>query len=90
MSTVADASYEILGRIVRPQSPLLSAQGAREILTLTFSDEDRQRMDELAAKAQAGSLSAAEQDECRTYEQIGHLLSLLHSKARSALKQAEE
>lgn len=47
-------------------------------------------MGELAAKAQEGHLSDVEQDECRNYELIGHLLSLLHSRARLAFKQSPQ
>jgi hypothetical protein len=86
MASVADTSASILLRVVNPKTPALSATGAQEILALDFPAEDRSRMNELAAKARDGKLSASEQDECRGYEQIGHLLSLLHSKARLTLK----
>ena len=45
-------------------------------------------MHELAAKARAGELSAAERAELDTYGEAGCMLSILHSKARVALRKA--
>ncbi|HMO85062.1 MAG TPA: hypothetical protein PKC18_09110 [Lacipirellulaceae bacterium] len=90
MSTIADPSALILARIVDAQAPALSEAGAREMLALDFPADDRRRMNALAAKAQDGELNADEQQECRAYEQLGHLLSLLHSKARLALRRSAE
>jgi hypothetical protein len=43
-------------------------------------------MRELSAKAREGTLSAAEQMEINNYERVGHVLSLMKSKARRSLK----
>ncbi len=43
-------------------------------------------MSDLAERNQEGALSAAEKDELRNYVKAGHLLALLHSKARKSLK----
>lgn len=58
---------------------------ARALLKLTFPESDHQRMQDLAAKARAGTLTPMEDQEADTYEQLGCLLDILHSKARSAL-----
>jgi hypothetical protein len=64
----------------------LSPAAARSLLKLRFSAPDQDRMRELAAKARAGTLSPQEQVEIDTYERLGCLLDILHSKARRALK----
>jgi hypothetical protein len=43
-------------------------------------------MDELSAKARAGALTAQEQTVLDTFERLGCLLDIVHSKARQALK----
>ncbi len=63
-----------------------SATAAKALLKLQFSQGDRQRMRELAAKARAGTLKEAEQHAIDTYERLGCLLDILHSKARRVLK----
>jgi hypothetical protein len=88
MLSFADNASLIMSRIVNPGAPALSESGAREILALSFPVQDRVRIDELAEKARAGSLTEAEHEECLNYEHIGHFLSLLHSKARLTLKRA--
>ena len=62
---------------------------ARAILKLDFDDDERERMHELSRKAQEGTLNAEEQAEIDSYERVGHLLDLLHSKARRTLKRRE-
>ena len=66
----------------------LSAAAAQYILSLDFQKEERDRMHELALKAQEGTLSTREEAEIDSYERVGHLLSIWKSKARKALKQA--
>jgi hypothetical protein len=75
-------------RIVDPRAGGLRPQVARVLLTLNFSPADRSRMDELAEKAQAGTLSAAERVEAESHNRVAHLLALLHSRARQSLKMA--
>lgn len=86
MQLLADTDAQILVRMVSPETPALSAQGARELWTLDFPSEDRARMDELASKARDGTLMPDEKSECESYERVGHFLSLLHSLARLALR----
>jgi hypothetical protein len=59
---------------------------ARALLKLRFSAADHNRMSELSAKARAGRLTSGEQLQMDTFEQLGCLLDILHSKARRALK----
>jgi hypothetical protein len=51
-----------------------------------FSERDKARMHDVAARNQSGALSAAERDELLGYAKAGCLLGILRSKARRALK----
>ena len=64
----------------------LSPSAARALLKLSFSKDDHQRMGQLSAKARAGALTSQDQREMDTFEQLGCLLDILHSKARRVLK----
>jgi len=64
----------------------LSLAAARALLRFGFSEHDHARMEELSAKARAGSLTPAEQVDLDTFERLGCLLDIIHSQARQALK----
>jgi hypothetical protein len=76
----------IFGRLIRADQGDLSQQLARYLLTLGFDEADQERMRDLANRNQNGALSRAEKDELLNYVKAGHLLALLHSKARKSLK----
>ncbi len=76
----------IFGRILADGRDTLKPQLARYILTLGFSEQDQAQMQDLAARNQQGRLSPAERDLLLHYVKAGHLLALLHSRARVALK----
>jgi hypothetical protein len=76
----------IFSRLLQGGDESLSPALARHLLTLGFGPEDQARMSDLAERNQAGALSAAEQEDLRHYVKAGHLLALLHSTARRALK----
>lgn len=80
-----NTAFSILSRVVTPDRASLPADTARAFLALNFAAEDVDRMNELAERARAGTLSVEEQDELDQYERIGYLLSLLHSRARISL-----
>ena len=74
-STPTDASeVSILNRLLRPEVPTFSPEGAQDILSLGFPESDKERMRELSAKARAGTLTAEEDAEAGRYELLGHLL----------------
>lgn len=79
----------IFSRVFEPKKATLSIDAARAILALDFRPEDRQRMQELAAKARAGTLTAQEQEALDNYGRVGSLLGIMKSKARCSLKNAE-
>jgi hypothetical protein len=78
----------IWGRLLAPEDPTFSAEVARALLEFEFSREDKERMNELAAKAREGPLTASEQDEVDCYGRVGSVLGILKSKARRSLKRA--
>lgn len=75
----------ILSRLIRPELADLSPEAAGSLLKLGFDDQARARMHELAAKAQDGTLTGAEEDELDSYHRVGRILDLMHLKARRSL-----
>jgi hypothetical protein len=80
----------ILGRVLQPGKATLSPDAARSILALEFGQDDRERMHQLALKAQDGMLKAEEETELENYRRVGNLLSMMKSKARLSLKKGSE
>jgi hypothetical protein len=78
----------ILSRVIEPETDDLSAEAAESILRLGFRESDHARMDELAAKAKAGTLAAEEKDELEQYLLVADFLAILKSKARRSLRRA--
>lgn len=85
-ATYQKAESEILARVIAPERATLSAEVAKELLKWGFSEFDRRRMSELAAKARAGALTADDEIELEGYERINSFLGLVKSKARCALR----
>ena len=81
-TTAANLDADILARVIAPGSPDLTERTAKMLLTLDFPPVDRERMNQLAAKAGDGELTDVEQREIDAYERVGHILALLKSKAR--------
>jgi hypothetical protein len=77
----------ILSRVLEAHASNFTPEAARSILQLKFDAIDTDRMNILAEKNRGGMLTEAEQQELQSYLLVGHLLDLLHSKARLALKQ---
>jgi hypothetical protein len=83
---VNTSDVAIFGRLLSNHKGEMTPDLARYVLTLGFNDTEQARMRELAAGNQHGGLSAEELEELMSYVKAGHLLALLHSKARKALK----
>ena len=77
----------ILSRVLEAHASSFTPEAARSILRLKFDEIDTNRINILAEKNRCGMLTEAEQQELQNYLLVGHLLDLLHSKARLALKQ---
>jgi hypothetical protein len=86
VSHTGTSEVAIFSRVLEPNPATLSAAAARFILDLGFSQTDKDRMRHLSAKAREGTLSPSEQAELNNYERVGHILSLMKSKARRSLK----
>lgn len=76
---------DILKRVIDPDRGDLSTALAELVLTLDFPDADHARMASLAEKANEGALSAAEREELIGYQNVGHFLDLVQSRARLSL-----
>ena len=79
----------ILARILlESEDAELSPEAARYLLSIKLPARDEDRVNELSAKARAGSLSDSEQQELDSYLHIGSMLAVMQSKARRLLKHA--
>lgn len=87
-TTAAECSgTAILSRVLEAHASSFTPEVARSILQLKFDQIDVDRMNILAERNRHGMLTETEQQELQSYLLVGHLLDLLHSKARLALKQ---
>jgi hypothetical protein len=64
----------------------LSPAAARALLQVRFASREHERMSALLDKSRSRKLTPREEEEMDTYELLGALLGILHSKARQALK----
>lgn len=76
----------IFSRVLEPDKATLSPEAAASLLKLDFSQADRDRMNTLSEKAQAGTLTAAEDRELENFIHVNHLLTIIQSKARRSLQ----
>lgn len=88
LSATLGTEGAIWSRLLQPGNKALSLEAARSLLRLDFAPEDKDRMQELAAKARDGTLTTVEQEVIKNYERVGNLLALMKSKARQRLKKA--
>jgi hypothetical protein len=76
----------IFSRIFTGGDSGLTLEVARYILSVSFTDEDKARMHELAVKNREGKISPEELEELDGYIKAGDILALVKSKARMTLK----
>jgi hypothetical protein len=76
----------ILARVIEADETEITPDVARYLLSMQLPDADRDRVDELSARARAGSLTDAEKAELDSYLHIGSLLGVMQSRARRLLK----
>lgn len=84
MSTTLNKEADVLSRLEVSLSP----EGARDLLKIEFSSQDRERMRELLEKANQGTRTPDEEREATDFERLGHVFSMLKSVARRTLKHA--
>ena len=78
----------ILARIIQSDERQLTPEAAQYLLSMKLPSGDEDRVNELSAKARAGSLTEVENQELDSYLHIGALLAVMQSKARCLLKHA--
>lgn len=76
----------ILTRVIEADEFEITPDVARYLLSMQLPDADRERVDELSAKARSGSLTQTEEAELDSYLHIGSLLGVMQSRARRRLK----
>jgi hypothetical protein len=75
----------ILARVIQANQDDLAPAAAKALLKLAFTQQDRERMHELAVKNQDDALTEAERRELDSCRRVGRLLDLLAAHARSCL-----
>ena len=86
MSTASiNSEAAIFGRLIQADKNNLTPELAQYILHIGFSEKDRDRINELAAKARTGALVGEEQRELDNFNLVGDLLAVWHSQARRVL-----
>lgn len=75
----------ILARVIQSDEQELGPEVARYLLAMKLPSADEERVNQLSAKARAGSLAENEAQELDSYLHIGILLGVMQSKARRLL-----
>ncbi len=87
----ASVNFEpvIWARLIQTPKEPISPEAARYLLSIDFnSAADRSRMQELMDKSNEGALTPVEDAELDGYVNIANVLSVMHSRARVALRSA--
>ncbi len=82
----ASNQLDIWNRILATEQADLSPEAAAFILRMDFTKSDRERVRELNAKANEGTLTKAERAELEEFIRVGDVLAAMQSKARRSLK----
>ena len=83
-SSLAGPNATVLERAIDFEREL-SPTAARALLQIRFAYRQHERMSALLEKSRSGTLTAREEEEIDTYERLGCLIGILHSRARQAL-----
>jgi hypothetical protein len=76
-----------LDRFLEPMTAILSPEVARRIVALRVSPDVQLRADELACKANEGTLTPDEETEYREFVEAVDIISIIQAKARRFLTQ---
>ena len=87
-TTAIESGTTILSRVLEAHATSFTPEVAQAILQLKFDQVDIDRIHVLAEKSRQGRLTNVESQVLQNYLLVGHLLDLLQSKARLALKHA--
>jgi gamma-glutamyl phosphate reductase len=81
------SAISFLDQFLDPLTEALSPEVARRLVELRASAEVQARADELASKANAGTLTAAEEVEYKQFVEAVDIVSIMQAKARRFLAQ---
>ena len=84
MAGVTEA--DIFNRVIDPSNPTLTAETAKALLQLSYSEADHARCAALAQKSNEGTITDDERRELASYVFVGDVISLLKTKARLSLR----
>jgi hypothetical protein len=76
----------IWARLIQMPKERIPADAARYLLSIRFGESDRTRMEHLAERSEAGTLTREEEAEFDSYLHVANLLTVMHSEARAALR----
>lgn len=75
-----------LDRFLDAMTARMTPDVAREMVDFQFDLATRERLEELAGKANSGLLSEEEREEYAQYIEVGDLIGVLQSRARRVLE----
>ena len=76
----------LFDRFVEPVAECLTTEAARKIASLKADDATQAHIDDLAAKANWGTLSEAEKADYDRYLAAFHFITILQARARQLLR----
>ena len=82
------STAEILERVLDPLAECLTPEAAGRIVALRADPQTQARLDELADKANEGTLTDVERRDYEKFLATFHVITILQSRARRMLKQA--
>lgn len=80
--------FTVLDEVFDPLARCLTPEVARRIVALRASEDVQRRMNELADKSSAGTLSPQERAEYEAWVRAVNLLGVLQAKARKVVTPA--
>lgn len=75
----------IWARLLEAQKRDISPELARYLLSIDFTDSDRERIGYLAERSSSGTLTPDEEAEYDSYLHVANVLAIMQSKARVVL-----
>ena len=75
----------IVDRVLDPLAECLTPEVAERIVSIQADAEIQARLDELADKANEGTLSTEETSEYDAYREVFHFMTIVQAKARTFL-----
>jgi len=81
---------DILCELFSPEAPPMSPAAAEWALSVRLTDQQKQRMIELADLSSRGQISDSQRRELESLRDAGNFLTVLHAKARLSLMQEQK